>query len=176
MALSYCKCGCGQLVESTVSYSIKLPTNKKIYFVNADHYGKWKENASVKKTKIDEKEFYPVFDLITDIIGMKLDTKTMAWKYYEEWKKNNGKDKILYYLRAEKWNLQKVFKNKNISTAYACLQYLNGIIKNNLEGYKIPEEEVAPKQDDMDVVENTNAYINTKRKKSLAELEEEAEC
>ena len=67
---------------------------------------------------------------------------------------------------------------KDIYTAYASLQYLNGIINNNLPNYKVDAEVLAPKQDDMDVKENKGSYINSnsKRKKSLAELEEEAEC
>lgn len=178
MALGYCKCGCGQMLETTTSYSIKMPTNKKLYFVNADHYGKWKENAAVGKTKVNEEELSPIYDLVTDIIGKKLDTKTMLWKYYVQWKKIADKDTLLYYLKSEKWNLQKIFQKKDIYTAYASLQYLNGIINNNLPNYKVEAEALAPKQDDMDVKENKGSYAetNSKRKKSLAELEEEAEC
>ena len=102
----------------------------------------------------------------------------MLWKYYVQWKKVVDKETLLYYLKSEKWNLQKIFQKKDIYTAYASLQYLNGIINNNLPNYKVEAEALAPKQDDMDVKENKGSYAetNSKRKKSLAELEEEAEC
>ena len=82
--------------------------------------------------------------------------------------------------QSEKQKLMKksFLQKKDIYTAYASLQYLNGIINNNLPNYKVEAEALAPKQDDMDVKENKGSYAetNSKRKKSLAELEEEAEC
>lgn len=175
MALGYCKCGCGQMLETTTSYSIKLPTNKKLYFVNADHYGKWKENAAVGKTKVNEEELSPIYDLVIDIIGKKLDTKTMLWKYYVQWKKIADKNTLLYYLKSEKWNLQKIFQKKDIYTAYASLQYLNGIINNNLPNYKIPEDTEVKTNYDINMYRTPENKTVPKFgvKKTLEELEQE---
>ena len=112
-----------------------------------------------------------------DICGGKFTGRTIVWKEYLTWKEvvdGNG-NKVKWYLTENKRSLSDALKKKHFESDFGMIKYLSAIVKNNVSQYRSNEHmSLPPKESESQVKENTAVIPNSKRKKSLAELEDEA--
>ena len=152
-----CFCGCRNKIEQSCAYKIVLGGTRKVYFLNEQHYLRWQDKNSAKSNKIDEKEF--------------------VWKEYLIWKEvvdGNG-NKVKWYLTENKRSLAETLKKKHFESDFGMIKYLSAIVKSNVAQYRSNEYMSLPlKESESQVKENTAVIPNSKRRKSLAELEDEA--
>ena len=145
--------------------------------MNEQHYFRWQDKNSAKSNKIDEKEFAPIYDIVLDICGGKFTGRTIVWKEYLTWKEvvdGNG-NKVKWYLTENKRSLSEALKKKHFDSDFGMIKYLSAIVKNNVAQYRSNEYMSLPlKESESQVKENTAVIPNSKRRKSLAELEDEA--
>ena len=145
--------------------------------MNEQHYHRWQDKNSAKSNKIDEREFTPIYDAVLDICGGKFTGRTIVWKEYLTWKEvvdGNG-DKVKWYLTENKRSLSETLKKKHFESDFGMIKYLSAIVKSNVAQYRSNEYMSLPlNESESQVKENTAVIPNSKRRKSLAELEDEA--
>lgn len=172
-----CFCGCRNKIEQSCAYKVVLGGARKVCFLNEQHYHRWQDKNSAKSNKIDEKEFAPIYDAVLDICGGKFTGRTIVWKEYLTWKEvvdGNG-NKVKWYLTENKRSLSEALKKKHFESDFGMIKYLSAIVKNNVAQYRSNEYMSLPlKESESQVKENTAVIPNSKRRKSLAELEDEA--
>ena len=172
-----CFCGCRNKIEQSCAYKIILGGTRKVYFLNEQHYLRWQDKNSAKSNKIDEKEFSPIYDVVLDICVGKFTGRTIVWKEYLTWKEavdGNG-NKVKWYLTENKRSLSETLKKKHFESDFGMIKYLSAIVKSNVAQYRSNEYMSLPlKESESQVKENTAVIPNSKRRKSLAELEDEA--
>lgn len=172
-----CFCGCRNKIEQSCAYKVTLGEKRKVCFLNEQHYLRWQDKNSAKSNKIDEKEFAPIYDVVLDICGGKFTGRTIVWKEYLTWKEvvdGNG-DKVKWYLSENKKSLSEALNRKHFESDFGMIKYLSAIVKNNVAQYRSNEYMSLPlKESESQVKENTAVIPNSKRRKSLAELEDEA--
>lgn len=172
-----CFCGCRNKIEKSCAYKVVLGGTRKVCFLNEQHYLRWQDKNSAKSNKIDEKEFAPIYDAVLDICGGKFTGRTIVWKEYLTWKEvadGNG-NKVKWYLTENKHSLSEMLKKKHFESDFGMIKYLSAIVKNNVAQYRSNEYMSLPlKESESQVKENTAVIPNSKRRKSLAELEDEA--
>lgn len=172
-----CFCGCRNKIEKSCAYKVVLGGTRKVCFLNEQHYLRWQDKNSAKSNKIDEKEFAPIYDAVLDICGGKFTGRTIVWKEYLTWKEvvdGNG-DKVRWYLTENKRSLSEALKKKHFESDFGMIKYLSAIVRNNVARYRSNEYTSLPlKESESQVKENTAVIPNNKRRKSLAELEDEA--
>ena len=172
-----CYCGCHEKIEKYCAYPIVLGGTRKVFFLNEQHYHRWQDENTAKRGVINKVEFTPIYELIVDICGGKFDGKTIVWKEYLTWKEvvNDDGDKVKWYLIENKKPLSDYLKKKSFQSDFHKIRYLSTIIKNNVAQYRSSEFMSLPlKECKSEVRENTAVIPNSKKRKSLAELEEEA--
>ena len=145
--------------------------------MNEQHYLRWQDKNSAKSNKIDEREFAPIYDVVLDICGGKFTGRTIVWKEYLTWKEvvdGNG-NKVKWYLTENKHSLSEALKKKHFESDFGMIKYLSAIVKSNVAQYRSNEYMSLPlNESESQVKENTAVIPNSKRRKSLAELEDEA--
>ena len=119
----------------------------------------------------------PVERAVLDIGRGKFTGRTIVWKEYLTWKEvvdGNG-NKVKWYLTENKRSLSDALKKKHFESDFGMIKYLSAIVKNNVAQYRSNEYMSLPlKESESQVKENTAVIPNSKRRKSLAELEDEA--
>ena len=74
-----------------------------------------------------------------------------------------------------KRSLSDALKKKHFESELGMIKYLSAIVKNNVSQYRSNEHMSLPlKESESQVKENAAVLPNSKRKKSLAELEDDA--
>ena len=95
----------------------------------------------------------------------------MDWKEVVD---GNG-NKVKWYLTENKRSLSDALKKKHFESDFGMIKYLSAIVRNNVAQYRSNEYMSLPlKESESQVKENTAVIPNSKRRKSLAELEDEA--
>ena len=96
---------------------------------------------------------------------------------YLTWKEvvdGNG-NKVRWYLTENKRSLSEALKKKHFENDFRMIRYLSAIVRNNVAQYRSNEYMSLPlSESELQVKENTAIIPNSKRRKSLAELEDEA--
>ena len=172
MGLVACKCGCGQKIESSIAYIIRL-NGVNFKFLNEDHYLQWRERAKVRKSEPEDPELNKIYDVIITIMKRDPHAKVMVKGLLEDWKASVPVDKIYLFMKENSTRLASALSKKQFSSILNELKYLGAIVKNNALNYK-PEAVVKNGKNEQVSKEAIDAGLTRSKKRiSLSELEDE---
>lgn len=143
------------------------------YYCDESHYSAHMKAREDKKMKAEEKKqrkIDPVYETFVDIFGFRTQNSAL-FREMKLWRGICSDKKILAYLQENKGYLKNKLERLD-STEYSRIMYISTILKNGLADYTV-KTKVEPEKISVDCEIYEPVRSTRKRRKSLAELEDE---